>query len=42
VTFTGSQHLKMSDYDVERPSLLFGAIKASNDMTLTYKLIFKK
>lgn len=42
VTFTGSKKLKMSDYDVERPSLLFGAIKASNDMTLTYKLIFTK
>jgi hypothetical protein len=42
VTFTGSKKLKMSDYDVERPSLLFGAIKAGNEMTLTYKLIFTK
>jgi polyisoprenoid-binding protein YceI len=42
VTFTGSKKLRMSDYDVERPSLLFGAIKASNDMMLTYKLIFTK
>jgi hypothetical protein len=42
ITFAGTQLLKMSDYDVERPSLLFGAIKAGNDMTLTYRLIFKK
>ncbi len=42
VAFTGSQTLKMSDYDVERPSLLFGTIKAGNEMTLTYKLIFIK
>jgi polyisoprenoid-binding protein YceI len=42
VSFTGSQILKMSDYDVERPSLLFGTIKAGNEMTLTYKLNFTK
>jgi hypothetical protein len=42
IIFTGAQKLKMSDYDVERPSLLFGAIKAANEMTLTYKLIFNK
>lgn len=42
VTFTGSQVVRMSDYNVERPTLLFGAIKAGDDMTLTYKLIFTK
>ncbi len=42
ITFTGSQNLRMSDYNVERPSLLFGAIRASDDMTLTFTLIFTK
>lgn len=42
ISFSGAQKLKMSDYDVERPSVLFGAIKAANEMTLTYKLIFNK
>jgi len=42
VVFTGSQALRMSDYNVERPSLLFGAIRARDEMTLTYTLIFTK
>ncbi len=42
ITFTGSEGLRMSDYDVERPSVLFGAIKADDKMTLTYNLIFTK
>lgn len=40
--FTGAEHLKMSDYNVERPSVLFGIIKADDAMTLTYNLIFSK
>lgn len=42
VIFRGAQNLRMSDYNVERPSLLFGAIKARDEMTLTYTLIFTK
>jgi polyisoprenoid-binding protein YceI len=42
LTFTGSEKLRMSDYDVERPSLLFGTIKAGDNMTLTYTLIFTR
>ena len=42
ITFRGSENLHMSDYNVERPSLLFGAIKARDEMTLTYTLIFTK
>jgi polyisoprenoid-binding protein YceI len=42
IAFTGSQLVKMSDYNVEPPSILFGAIKARDEMTLTYKLIFAK
>ncbi|MDP4232455.1 MAG: YceI family protein [Bacteroidota bacterium] len=42
ITFTGAEKLRMSDYNVERPSLLFGAIKAGDVMTLSYSLIFIK
>jgi polyisoprenoid-binding protein YceI len=42
VCLTGTENLKMSDYNVERPSLLFGAIKASDDISLTYNLVFTR
>jgi polyisoprenoid-binding protein YceI len=42
ITFTGSENVKMSDYNVERPSHFFGIIKAGDDMTLSYTLIFTK
>jgi polyisoprenoid-binding protein YceI len=42
ITFAGSEQVKMSDYNVERPSILFGVIKAGDVMTLTYNLIFIK
>jgi hypothetical protein len=42
ITFAGSETLRMSDYNVERPTLLFGVIRAGDEMTLTYKLIFSK
>lgn len=42
ISFTGSEAVKMSDYNVERPSVLLGAIKAGNAMTLSYTLIFSK
>ncbi len=42
ITFRGAENLRMSDYSVERPSLLFGMIKARDEMTLTYTLIFSK
>lgn len=42
VTFAGMQPLKMSDYNVERPSILLGAIKAGDDIELSYHLIFIK
>jgi polyisoprenoid-binding protein YceI len=40
ITFAGSEQVKMSDYNVERPSILFGVIKAGDVMTLTYNLVF--
>src|ERR1700733_14680447 len=38
IAFTGSENVKMSDYNVERPSHFFGIIKAGDDMTLSYTL----
>jgi hypothetical protein len=32
----------MSDYNVKPPSLLFGLVRARDEMTLTYTLIFTK
>jgi polyisoprenoid-binding protein YceI len=40
ISFAGSEQVKMSDYNVERPSILFGVIKAGDLMTLTYNLVF--
>jgi len=42
VSFIGSELLRMSDYNVERPSILFGVIRADDEMRLTYTLIFSK
>ena len=42
ISFTGSEVVRMSDYNVERPSLLLGTIRAGDKMTLTYTLIFSK
>jgi len=42
ITFTGAESVKMSDYNVERPSHFFGIIKADDNMTLSYTLIFTK
>jgi polyisoprenoid-binding protein YceI len=42
ITFNGLENLKMSDYNVERPSVFFGVIRAGDDMTLSYNLIFTK
>ena len=42
IQFHGSEVVKMSDYNVERPSLLMGLIKAGDAMMLTYQLVFVK
>ena len=42
IAFSGAEDLKMSDYNVERPSAFFGIIKADDHMKLTYTLIFSK
>jgi polyisoprenoid-binding protein YceI len=42
VARSGTQALKMSDYNVERPSFMFGAMKTGNDLKLSYSLLFTK
>jgi len=42
VTATGSYKLKMTDYGVRPPSLLFGAVKTSEDVSLVFTLVYKK
>jgi polyisoprenoid-binding protein YceI len=42
IIFRGAQNLRMSDYNVKPPSLLFGLVRARDEMTLTYTLIFTK
>lgn len=42
VACTGTQALRMSDYNVERPSFMFGAMKTGNDLKLSYSLLFTK
>jgi polyisoprenoid-binding protein YceI len=42
IAFAGAQPVKMSDYNVERPSLLFGIIRADDEMQLRYSLVFTR
>jgi polyisoprenoid-binding protein YceI len=42
ITATGSYKLKMTDYGVKPPSLLFGTVKTSDDVALTFTLVYKK
>src|SRR5579883_453558 len=39
VTCQGTYALKMSDFNIDRPSFMFGAMKTGNDLTLSYSLL---
>ena len=41
ITWSGSYQLKMTDYNVEPPSLMFGAIKTGNSIVVKYNLVLK-
>ena len=41
INVKGAYKLKMTDYSVEPPSLMFGAIKTANEVTLRYEIVFK-
>ncbi|HZV71817.1 MAG TPA: YceI family protein [Saprospiraceae bacterium] len=38
--FTGSKTLKMTDYNVEPPVVLFGTLKTGNEITITFETTF--
>jgi polyisoprenoid-binding protein YceI len=40
VTCSGTQDLKMSDFNVERPSFMFGVMKTGDELKLNYNLVF--
>ncbi|MDB5135015.1 MAG: yceI [Mucilaginibacter sp.] len=38
---TGSQKLKLTDYKIDPPSFMLGAMKVANDLTIQFNLIYK-
>jgi polyisoprenoid-binding protein YceI len=42
VTFSGSQKILMSDYNMDRPSAMLGMIKAGNEVTVSFTVTVKK
>jgi polyisoprenoid-binding protein YceI len=42
ITCTGSDKLKMTDYQVKPPKFMLGAMKTGDDITLNYTLVYKK
>ena len=42
ITIEGSVPLKMSDFGIDPPNALFGALKVSNDVTIQFKTTFIK
>ena len=42
ISYTGSYKLKMTDYNVEPPSIMFGAIKTGNDIVVKFSLLLKE
>ena len=41
LSIKGAYKLKMTDYSVEPPSLMFGAIKTADEVTLKYDIVLK-
>lgn len=39
VEFSGTKKLKMTDYNVEPPKAMLGALTTANDVTLTFKVV---
>ncbi|MCF6351418.1 MAG: YceI family protein [Cyclobacteriaceae bacterium] len=42
VTFSGKVPLKLSDFDIEPPTAMFGQIETGNDIVVNYKFQFKQ
>jgi polyisoprenoid-binding protein YceI len=41
ITCTGSQKIKLTDYKIEPPSFMLGAMKVTNDLTIQFNLLYK-
>lgn len=41
ITCTGSEALKLTDYKIDPPSFMLGAMKVKNDLTIQFKLLYK-
>lgn len=41
ITISGSKDIKMTDYDIEPPTAMFGTIKTGNDLTINYSITLK-
>lgn len=41
IEFTGSTKLKMTDFKVDPPTAMFGALTTGDEITLTYKVVVK-
>lgn len=42
VSYTGSYKLKMTDFEVEPPSIMFGAIKTGDDIVVKFNVVLKE
>jgi polyisoprenoid-binding protein YceI len=42
ISYSGSYKLKMKDFNVEPPSIMFGAIKTGNDVVVKFNLLLKE
>jgi polyisoprenoid-binding protein YceI len=42
ISCSGTKKVKMTDYKVEPPTFLMGAMKTGDEVTLDFKLVFKK
>lgn len=41
ITCTGSEKLKLTDYKIDPPSFMLGAMKVKNDLTIQFNLLYK-
>ena len=42
ITCSGSEKLKMTDYQIKPPSFMLGALKTGNDLTINFTLVVKR
>jgi len=42
ISCTGSEKLKLTDYKIDPPSFMLGAMKVTNDLTIQFSLVYNK